>query len=592
MSGLTFPEPAPAASWAGGSLALTAWRQGFANRAYGTVSAVAIGSSTTQGLNATALTRRWVDLLGSDLHARYNPAGVTGGRHILGLDSGWLYTGTHGTDSNGLALQSITLSTSATMGRTVDPCTGFDVYFAQGTGAGAFDVSVDSTTAVTVTPDTNGTAGRHDGVYSSPTVTSGSHSILITASAATVISGIYARNGDESAGIRVYNSGLSGTNSTNWAGANQSLMQRFAALSPRLFLIMLAANDYSAATSPATFRANLQTVVDRIVGSVTPTPSILLLGTYARLDVFFPTYTWQQYLAAMQAVAAANPGVVEYADISSTYPASQEANVASLLIDTDNLHQTDKGHRAMADRVRELVDAPPPAAVARPAFNPLQVSGLLARFDAGTIAQSDNTAVASWSPTAGVETAALAQATSGNRPVFRTNRVNGRPSVVFTAASNHNLDTGSWAGKHSTPLTVVTVAKMVTGNVGNLYTGRTGVYAYAGNGPSGTLSIGSGAVGELSQSVSMDTWHVIVAVYNGASSAIYLDNDAATATGTTTTGANSALPGLRLGTNSSAAANWLDGEITDIAIYGKACTGPEIAALARWFGARNGVAIA
>ncbi len=579
---------------AGGGLGLAAWRQGLANRLYGGVNVVAIGSSTTAGNNATALGRRYVNQLGADLHLKYNAAAVAGGAHILGVDSGWTFTGTHGTDTNGLGLQSVTLATSATMTRTENPCTGFDVYYAQGPGAGAFTVSIDGATAVTVTPDTNGTAARHDGVYSSPTVTSGSHSILITASAATVINSVYARGGDESAGVRLYNSGLAGANAGSFYFASAAFYQRLAALNPRLVLVMLGANDFSGQTALATFSTQMQGIVDRIVGAVTPTPSILMVGTYRRLDVTgVPTISWQQYLDAMAAVAAANPGVVEYVDISASYPTTQEADQSSLVIDpTDYIHQGDRGHRLMSDLLTAQLTAPAAPVATMPAFDPRAVGGLLAWLDAGTLGLGNNVAVSSWSPRAGIETAALAQATSGNQPVFRTNRVNGRPSVAFTAASSHNLDSGTWAGKRSTPLTVVTIARFNTGNLGNAYSGRSGVYAYAGISTGTTLAVGAGAVAEVTQSTTMDTWHVILTVYNGASSAIYVDSHTATATGTTTTGSNSALPGLRLGTNSGASGNFLDGEIAEVAVYGRALTAAEITALTRWYGTRYGITVA
>lgn len=576
---------------AAGGLGLRAWRQGLANRLYGTVSVVAIGSSTTQGLNSTALTRRYVDQLGADLHTRYNAATVSGGRWIWGSDSGWTTGGTVGTDTNGLALQSRTLATSATMSRS-ETCTGFDVLYAQGSGAGAFTVSIDGAAAVTVTPDTNGSTARHDGVYSSPTVTSGSHSILITASAATVISGVYARGGDESAGVRVYNSGLSGTDALSFSGASASLYQRLAAISPRMVLIMLGANDYQAGTAPATFTTRMQTIIDRIVASVTPTPSILLVGTYARLDVFSPAHPWSDYLAAMAALASANPGIVEYLDISAPYPTTQAEDQASLVIDTaDYVHQTDRGHRLMADLLTASLTAPAPATIAEPAFDPRGVGGLLTWFDANTLGLSDNTAVATWSPTAGIETAALAQATSGNRPVFRTGRVNSRPAVVFTSANSQNLDTGAWAGKRSTPLTVLSVVKAATGNLGNFYTGRTGVYAYLGNNTGTSWSIGAGNTAEVNTTITQNAWHVIIAVYNGASSGIYRDSHTVTQSGTTTTGTNSALPGLRLGTNSTAASTFLDGEVAELAVWNRALTAAEITALANWAGDRYAISI-
>ncbi|WP_050997098.1 MULTISPECIES: GDSL-type esterase/lipase family protein [Frankia] len=585
------PAQAAVGSQAVTSPQLAAWRGGLGNRLYGPVSAVCIGSSTTAGYNATARTRRYTDQVGVDLHARYNPPGVTGGVHILATDTGWTVSGSHGTDGNGLGLASVTLTASASMSRT-EAGTGFDVHFVQGPNSGAFTVAVDGGSGATITPDTAGTADRHDGIYISPVLSFGSHSITITASTATVINGIYVRGGDEISGIRIYTSGAAGTTAASWAGASPSLFQRLAALSPRLVTIMLGANDFAGGVSPTAFQANLQTLINAVAGAVTPTPSILVIATYLRLDVSGSAYPWSAYTAAMAAVAAAHPGLVDYLDISGVYPTSQASDQASLLIDpADFVHQTDRGHRTMADQIIATLTAPAPPAVTLPPFDPRQVAGLLTWLDAGSLGLADGTAAGSWTPSAGLEAAALTQATVEQRPVYRTGRVNGRPALVFTAASNHNLDSGVWAGKRAVPLTVIAIAKIYTGNTGNLFTGRSGTYAYAGISTGTTLSAGAGAVSEINQGITLDTWHVIAVLYNSGASAIYLDSRTATVTGTTGTGASAALPGLRLGTNSGANSNWYDGEMAELTVYGRALSGGELAALMSWYGTRYGITI-
>ncbi len=575
------------ASVVGGS----AWRAALAKRLYGITNLVFIGSSTTFGNNATVPTRRYVDLVGQILHARYNPPGVTGGRHVLGADSGWTFTGTHGTDSQGLALVSQTLNASATMSRT-ETCTGFEVYYAQGPGFAPFTVSIDGGTAVTVTPDTTGTINRHDGVYSSPTVALGSHSIQLTSSGTTAINSVYARNGDETTGLRVYNSGRGSTVATFWATSAQSLFQRLAQLRPGLVGIMLQSNDYATGVDPATYQAALVSLIGRIKDTVTPTPSILLIGTYLRLDVATPAYPYSQYEAAMVAIAAADPSNVEYINISSPYPTTQALNNATGIIDTDNVHQTDSGHSMMADLLVASLTAPVATVIPQPTFNPRQIGGLLAWFDAATIAQGDSTAVASWAATAGLENAALTQATSGQRPVYRTGRINGLPTVQFTAASSHNLDSGVWSATRLVPKTVLTVFRYATFN-GNVFTGRSGIFCYAG--PNGAnLSIGAGNTGEVNFTLPNATtaFHVMGAIYNGASSAVHLDSRAATTTGTTGTGGGAGLPGLRLGTNSAGTGSYLDGEVAECIVYDRALTAPEMSALMSYLASKYNLTVA
>jgi hypothetical protein len=228
---------------------------------------------------------------------------------------------------------------------------------------------------------------------------------------------------------------------------------------------------------------------------------------------------------------------------------------------------------------------------------PLPVtSGLITQFDAGTIGQGDNTAVASWTPAAGTETAAAAQATAGQRPTFRTDQVNGLPAVVFTVAGQSNLDTGAWGASYATPNTGFVVAKQTTGGVGsagNFFTGRSGVLNYIGL-ENAAINIGAGAGNQLTLAHTPDSnFHIFGAVYNGASSAIYRDTAIAGATGSTGlgTGADN-MPGMRMGcTSASNTTNNFDGAIAEIVFYDSALTGGEIFSVMSYLNAKYGLAL-
>ncbi len=557
---------------------LRAWRSALANRWYAPVRVVAVGSSTTAGLNSTALDRRYTNRVGDLLHREYNPTGVTGGAWYMASDSGWTTTGTVGSNALGLGLQSTTLAAGATLSRTVNPTTGFTVLFEQGPGAGAFTVAVDGGTAVTVTPDTTGVANRHDGTYSTGVLTSGSHTVLITATGACTISGVYAHQGDLASGVQVYTSGKSGAVAADFV-ANTSIPVRIQQLGAGLVLLMLAANDYSAGVSPTSFRTTVTTLINNIKAVCYPQPSILLVGSYRRLDVTSPAYPWSAYLDVMQDLAAEDPQNIGYVDLSGVYPTSQATDPYDV-ISSDSIHQTDRGHGEMADLVYAALRAPRLAGMrvnTPTATAPDAMSGLISWWRADTLGLADNAAVSSWAPVAGLQSAPLAQ-TGTNRPVFRTGVLNGRGVARFSAAASQSMDTGAWTTSYPVPLTVVMVARFSSLAVtANLFSGRSGVFVYAGSSPT-ILQVGAGAAGELNgrESLDVDAWHVLGVVYNGSTTTIHWDSRALTTRGTTGTGAAAAMPGLRLGTNSGGTANYLTGDVADLAIYNRALSLTEI----------------
>lgn len=87
--------------------------------------------------------------------------------------------------------------------------------------------------------------------------------------------------------------------------------------------------------------------------------------------------------------------------------------------------------------------------------DPTDVTGLLRRWRADTIAQSNNTAVSSWSALTGG--GALAQATGSRQPLYITSGINGLPVVRFDGSDDLLTQTISSVAH---PITWVLMAKL------------------------------------------------------------------------------------------------------------------------------------
>jgi hypothetical protein len=76
----------------------------------------------------------------------------------------------------------------------------------------------------------------------------------------------------------------------------------------------------------------------------------------------------------------------------------------------------------------------------QPTAKPFPSTGLTGRLRADSIAQADNSAVATWPGLVGGD---ATQATSGNRPTYKISGINSKPTVQFSRASAQSL---GWAG--------------------------------------------------------------------------------------------------------------------------------------------------
>lgn len=330
----------------------TTWQASLANADLGKTCALFIGSSTTEGAASTSLDNRYTDVLGQILHKQFNSAAAVGGKHVRASDTGWTTTGTAALNGDGLGLASYSLSAAATLSRTMTACTGFDLHYVQGPGQGTFTYQIDGGTAVTVTPATTGTAGRHDGVVTVTGLTLGSHTLKVNATNACIINGVYVQNGDSTTGVRIYNSGKGGATTADFVTTNAgTIWQRATAIGNiNLVAIMMGSNDFTGSMNPATFKTNLLTAIRNAWNNLPTRPDIVLINSYKRYDQvgYGTTYTYGEYGAKMQEMAN-ELEKVQYVDLSALFPLMNDTAHDPLdLMNTDNIHMTDAGHRYTA----------------------------------------------------------------------------------------------------------------------------------------------------------------------------------------------------------------------------------------------------
>lgn len=183
------------------------------------------------------------------------------------------------------------------------------------------------------------------------------------------------------------------------------------------------------------------------------------------------------------------------------------------------------------------------------------------RWRADSIAQADNTAVASWpNLNGGVD---LAQATSGDRPTYRTGRQNGKPAVAWPTSAGGTVHLLSTAfATQAQPVTFVGILK--PSDISNMeffhWGGTAEMYIESSkwNSWTGASSIASAGA------PTPNAWVVWTFVVNGASSAMYI-NGTQVATGNA--GSLSLGTTLNFGRHASTAGRNWRGDIGEFIVY-------------------------
>jgi lysophospholipase L1-like esterase len=216
--------------------------------------------------------------------------------------------------------------------------TSVDLYYT--TNGGIFTYKVDRGKATSVN-----TAGAYS-TANRAVVSLGagkSHTVTITATSGTVyFEGLMVYNGDETKGIQYYDDAHTGYTTSQFNAAQPEINPLLALIKPNLVTIELGANDYLHDTdSPAQVAANIEDEIDNIrtVLAAKP-PSIVVILPYSlnNLPPSSGSYSWAQYVNAIQAIAVADPSV-GILDLSATIGASTPGGWWS----SDGLHANDIG---------------------------------------------------------------------------------------------------------------------------------------------------------------------------------------------------------------------------------------------------------
>ena len=315
--------------------------------------AVVIGASSAEGSNAAA-TYSMASQLEKMLQNSYNPPGIPGGYVTKARDGGfWAPSGTTTSDDLDLGLKNRGLAPGASVSHTtVQMCTGVEVWYMQGdTYAGGFTVTIDGGTPTTITPA--GGADAPTGVWTSPVLARGIHTVVITALGQSSIGQCTIFDGDRDRGWVLYQGAHAGYATADFlTPAAEQHWTRLAAINPDLVFVMLGSNDKGNSVPYSTYQTRLTEIVSRINTAGDRTPWIVLIAQHNR-DATGPA--WAGYQEAMQAVADATDNAT-YVSYREFFPTS--VTDPDELIDTDDTHMTSRGHVYAAQLIAAMLDLP------------------------------------------------------------------------------------------------------------------------------------------------------------------------------------------------------------------------------------------
>lgn len=355
------------------AVALRPWLAALANRYNAPAPVVCLGDSISEGMGATAWNQRWVARFGQLLRARFPTPGAAGpafGTNTIPaytlasatLPAPFTYGGSGLSGNTGYGLRRLTAQLNASFGPHTSAggtglfsgLTSCKVAYHTASNGGTLGIAINGGAVTNI--NTNGSG--QELLSSSFALTGGTDSIVISHVTGTIeyFEGLHVWNGDETKGLNIYDAGHYGYTSTNWTdpagigSAADNWAPWMATIQPALVVIELGTNDWNGGIPAATFQANIQTIIAAINAKCTIPPSIVLLAVPERSGV--ASGTWASYIAAMQAIASANPTQVSVFDATLRFP-KVASDTLGLFYDT--AHPSNKGHSMLADALGNFV---------------------------------------------------------------------------------------------------------------------------------------------------------------------------------------------------------------------------------------------
>lgn len=296
-----------------------------------------VGDSITEGYYAAdRLTQGYVEVIRSDLQNRLGNGGE--GFIALHKTDRWTLAGTWTTFANtgpfGCCKIAVGTGNTATISNVY--CDNIDIFVLESSDSGAFTVSIDGGTPITV----GGSAATQSKKYNVSAGSLGNHTIVITAPTANKIYlwGISINVG--STGIRVHNVGKSGALIGDISNGSQWDFLNF--IKPQLTVIAMTTNDFNTQTALTTYRNRMETVINKAL----PYGSVFLIGACEMSTV--KTIKQKEYHAVVKSLA--DQYNCSYLDITERWKDYSTANALGLMYDV--AHPNTKGH---ADQARGIL---------------------------------------------------------------------------------------------------------------------------------------------------------------------------------------------------------------------------------------------
>jgi lysophospholipase L1-like esterase len=380
-----YPAPFSTQSWmAANSIhdpSLTPWFAALANRQFARCNVVCLGDSITEGQHAvgppgTGFENRWLARLRDMLRQAFptpGTLGTGGGRGYIGsVGTGetsftWPTTITGTPGAVGFSPKGAGQQLNATGQAISFPLTGdsADIMWAQTAGGGTFNWQVDGGATTNIV--TNGGSSVDGKISHISLGTAGAHTLALNwVSGNSDVDGVVEYNGDFASGIQVHDAGHFGWTTANWltaiTGGANSATAAIAALNPALVIITLGVNDQFNNVVPATFAANIQTIITNLKAQLTsPYPAFVVHMLPPRSNQGTYTYAWPLYVQQCWGIASADTSgpagvnglatsIVQVMDYTQgPRIAGSDQDVYGIWQSADLVHPSNKGHQMIAD---------------------------------------------------------------------------------------------------------------------------------------------------------------------------------------------------------------------------------------------------
>jgi len=222
--------------------------------------------------------------------------------------------------------------------------TSIKIFWRRYASTGPFNWSVNGGTKTAV----NTAGADSDFQYTSVTCTAGDVLRVEGASGGgAIIDGFFCHGGDESKGIRCWDSGHSGYSASAYITSSPEVWFRaFNVIQPSLVVIALGANDSTFATA-ASFKTSMLTLISKINAQITTTPSIVLIGCWQQtLTTIEPSKNYNNALSEI----AANNSNCYFVDLSEVVIKTSPSSTAGGLV-PDQMHPGVSGSEIIANAI-------------------------------------------------------------------------------------------------------------------------------------------------------------------------------------------------------------------------------------------------